>query len=523
MIIVLCIPSGNDDLGKEKSQNLFRWITLGITFVQLVIAVIIMFNFNIHLVGVNDESSMQFVEKAQWIYLSGLPLIGDVRIEYFVGIDGLSAPMVLLTAIITFIATLSSWNIKKSAKGYFAMYLLLDTGMMGVFVALDFFLFYVFWELMLLPMYFLIGVWGGPNKEYAAIKFFLYTLFGSLFMLLVMIALFFAVGSFNMFDMMNLAKYNPNSILAGISTTWRYIAFGALFIAFAIKVPTIPFHTWLPDAHVEAPTPISVILAGVLLKMGTYGMIRIAWPMFPDAVYHFQTWIAIIGVVSIVYGALCALGQFRVGKRDFKKLIAYSSVSHMGYVVLGISSMTSEGMVGAIFQMFNHGTITAMLFIIVGVIYERAHTRSLDDFGGLATKMPVYTGLMMVAFFAAIGLPTLSGFISEVLVFLGAFQTFPVIAIIAASGIILGASYMLWALQKVFFGKLPEKWQGPWDPTHLKYKTDDLNFVEIASLAPLAAIIIFLGLNPNPMINLMTASANHLIEFVKLSYPLAGM
>jgi len=342
-------------------------------------------------------------------------------------------------------------------------------------------------------------------------------------MLLVMIALFFAVGSFNMFDMMNLAKYNPNSILAGISTTWRYIAFGALFIAFAIKVPTIPFHTWLPDAHVEAPTPISVILAGVLLKMGTYGMIRIAWPMFPDAVYHFQTWIAIIGVVSIVYGALCALGQFRVGKRDFKKLIAYSSVSHMGYVVLGISSMTSEGMVGAIFQMFNHGTITAMLFIIVGVIYERAHTRSLDDFGGLATKMPVYTGLMMVAFFAAIGLPTLSGFISEVLVFLGAFQTFPVIAIIAASGIILGASYMLWALQKVFFGKLPEKWQGPWDPTHLKYKTDDLNFVEIASLAPLAAIIIFLGLNPNPMINLMTASANHLIEFVKLSYPLAGM
>ncbi len=523
MIIVLCIPSGNDDLGKEKSQNLFRWITLGITFVQLVIAVIIMFNFNIHLVGVNDESSMQFVEKAQWIYLSGLPLIGDVRIEYFVGIDGLSAPMVLLTAIITFIATLSSWNIKKSAKGYFAMYLLLDTGMMGVFVALDFFLFYVFWELMLLPMYFLIGVWGGPNKEYAAIKFFLYTLFGSLFMLLVMIALFFAVGSFNMLDMMNLAKYNPNSILAGISTTWRYIAFGALFIAFAIKVPTIPFHTWLPDAHVEAPTPISVILAGVLLKMGTYGMIRIAWPMFPDAVYHFQTWIAIIGVVSIVYGALCALGQFRVGKRDFKKLIAYSSVSHMGYVVLGISSMTSEGMVGAIFQMFNHGTITAMLFIIVGVIYERAHTRSLDDFGGLATKMPVYTGLMMVAFFAAIGLPTLSGFISEVLVFLGAFQTFPVIAIIAASGIILGAAYMLWALQKVFFGKLPEKWQGPWDPTHLKYKTDDLNFVEIASLAPLAAIIIFLGLNPNPMINLMTASANHLIEFVKLSYPLAGM
>ncbi|HPD34465.1 MAG TPA: NADH-quinone oxidoreductase subunit M, partial [Candidatus Kapabacteria bacterium] len=305
MIIVLCIPSGKDDFSKDKSQNLFRWITLVTTFFQLVIAVILMFNFNIHLVGVNDESSMQFVEKATWIYLSNIPLIGNVKIDYFVGIDGLSAPMVLLTAIITFLATLSSWNIKKSAKGYFAMYLLLDTGMMGVFVALDFFLFYVFWEVMLLPMYFLIGVWGGPNKEYAAIKFFLYTLFGSLFMLLVMIALFFAVGSFNMFDMMNFAKYNPNSILAGVSTTWRYVAFIALFVAFAIKVPAVPFHTWLPDAHVEAPTPISVILAGVLLKMGTYGMMRIAWPMFPDAVYHYQTAIAIVGLVSIIYGALC--------------------------------------------------------------------------------------------------------------------------------------------------------------------------------------------------------------------------
>lgn len=523
MIIVLCIPSGKDDFSKDKSQNLFRWITLCTTFIQLVITVILMFNFNINLVGVNDESSMQFVEKATWISLSGIPLIGDIRIEYFVGIDGLSAPMVLLTAIITFLATLSSWNIKKQAKGYFAMYLLLDTGMMGVFVALDFFLFYVFWELMLLPMYFLIGIWGGPNREYAAIKFFLYTLFGSLFMLLVMIALFFAVGSFNMFDMMNLAKYNPNSILAGVSTTWRYIAFGALFVAFAIKVPAVPFHTWLPDAHVEAPTPISVILAGVLLKMGTYGMLRIAWPMFPDGVYHFQTAIAIVGLVSIVYGALCALGQFRVGKRDFKKLIAYSSVSHMGFVVLGIASMTPQGVTGAIFQMFNHGTITAMLFMIVGVIYDRSHQRGLDDFGGLATKMPVYTGIMMVAFFAAIGLPTLSGFVSEILVFLGTFQTYPVIAIIAATGIILGASYMLWALQKVFFGKLPEKWQGPWDPTHKKYKTDDLNLVEIASLAPLAAIIIFFGLNPNPMINLMETSAIHLVEFVKIAYPMAGM
>jgi NADH-quinone oxidoreductase subunit M len=372
-------------------------------------------------------------------------------------------------------------------------------------------------------MYFLIGVWGGPNKEYAAIKFFLYTLFGSVFMLLVMIALYFAVGSFNMFDMMDFTKYDPSSILYGMGNTWRLIAFAALFVGFAIKVPAVPFHTWLPDAHVEAPTPISVILAGVLLKMGTYGMLRIAWPMFPDAVYYFQSWIALIGMVSIVYGALCALGQHKFGKRDFKKLIAYSSVSHMGYVVLGMASMTTDGMVGAIFQMFNHGTITAMLFMIVGVIYDRSHTRGLDDFGGLANKMPIYTGIMTIAFFGAIGLPGLSGFVSEILIFLGSFKTFPVYTIIAASGVVLGAAYMLWALQKVFFGKLPERWQGPWDPSGKHYKTDDINTVELVALVPLALITIYLGINPNPMINLMTSSVNHLIEFVKVSGQIAGM
>jgi len=399
MIIILLIPSGNDEVAKEKAQNLFRLVTAGITFLQLIIAILLMTAFDTKLMGVNDPNSMQFVERVNWITLTGLPIFGTLKIEYFIGIDGLSAPMVLLTAIVSFLATFSSWHIKKAAKGYFAMYLLLVTGMMGVFVALDFFLFYVFWELMLLPMYFLIGIWGGPNKEYAAIKFFLYTLFGSVFMLLVMIALYFAVGSFNMFDMMDFTKYSPDSLLYGMGNSWRLIAFAALFVGFAIKVPSVPFHTWLPDAHVEAPTPISVILAGVLLKMGTYGMLRIAWPMFPDAVYYFQSWIAVIGMVSIVYGALCALGQHKFGKRDFKKLIAYSSVSHMGYVVLGMASMTSEGMIGAIFQMFNHGTITAMLFMIVGVIYDRAHTRGLDEFGGLATKMPVYTGIMTIAFF----------------------------------------------------------------------------------------------------------------------------
>lgn len=422
------------------------------------------------------------------------------------------------------------------------MYLLLDAGMMGVFVALDFFLFYVFWELMLLPMYFLIGIWGGPRKEYAAIKFFLYTLFGSVFMLLVMVGIYLDTHSFNIIDIINfkpgpdlsqyyifgtklfegMVSFNMKDVVMTVPLA-SLIAFMALFVGFAIKVPIVPFHTWLPDAHVEAPTAISVILAGVLLKMGTYGMLRINFPMFPAATGYFQDMIAIIGMVSIVYGALCALGQFRVGKRDFKKLIAYSSVSHMGYVMLGISSMRPEGVMGAIFQMFNHGTITAMLFMIVGVIYDRSHTRGLDDFGGMANKMPVYTGIMSVAFFAAIGLPGLSGFVSEVLVFLGAFNTYPTYTIISALGIVLGAGYMLWALQKVFFGKLPERWSGPWDPSRIKYKHDDVNATELTALIPLALVIIFLGIYPMPMIGMMESSVNQFITIMQPFVKIGGI
>ncbi len=523
MVAILAIPSRKDENGIAGSLNIFRYITLGATFLQLVLAIVIFVGFNPGMAGINNAETMQLVERATWINLTNLPMLGDLKIEYLLGIDGISAPMVLLTAIISFLAVFASWSIKKAAKGYFAMYLLLVTGMMGVFVSLDFFLFYVFWELMLLPMYFLIGIWGGPRKEYAAIKFFLYTLFGSVFMLLAMIALYFAVGSFNLFDMMDPAKFAQDSLLAGFGTTWRYVAFMALFVGFAIKVPIVPFHTWLPDAHVEAPTAISVILAGVLLKMGTYGMIRIAWPIFPDAVAYFSDLIAIIGMVSIVYGAFCALAQHKIGKRDLKKLIAYSSVSHMGYVMLGLSALNTEGVVGAIFQMFNHGTITAMLFMIVGVIYERAHTRSLDDFGGLANKMPVYTAIMTIAFFAAIGLPGMSGFVSEILVFLGAFKTYPLYTIISGSGIILGAAYMLWALQRVFFGKLPEKWSGPWDPTGKIYKNDDVNGIELAGLVPLAIIVIYFGINPNPIIGIMTTSVNHFVQLVKTGAQVAGM
>ncbi|MCX6152813.1 MAG: NADH-quinone oxidoreductase subunit M [Candidatus Kapabacteria bacterium] len=516
MIIIFLIPSGKDEKGKETSKQLFRWVTIGFTFLQLIIAIGIYLNYTAGMTGINVEGGFQFREHYNWFTVTGLPMFGNVKVDYFVGIDGISAPMILLTAIVCFVASFASFSIKKQIKGYFAMYLLLDLGMMGVFISLDFFLFYVFWELMLLPMYFLIGIWGGPRKEYAAIKFFIYTLVGSVFMLLVIIGLYFGVHSFNMLDMMDPLKYDPTSIFAPGHGWWRNVAFFALFVGFAIKVPSVPFHTWLPDAHVEAPTPISVILAGVLLKMGTYGMLRINWPMFPDSVKYFQCFIAWVGTVSILYGALCALGQFKVGKRDFKKLIAYSSVSHMGYVVLGMSSMNSSGMSGAIFQMFNHGTITSMLFIIVGVIYDRAHTRGLDDFGGLANKMPIYTGIMAIAFFAAIGLPGMSGFVSEMMIFLGAFMAYPILTVISGLGIILGAAYMLWALQKVFFGKLPDRWSGPWDPTHKIYKTDDINAVELAALIPLAILIIGLGIYPAPMFNMMNATVNHLVEFVRI-------
>jgi NADH-quinone oxidoreductase subunit M len=504
MIIILFLP-------REQSKTV-KWLSLVITFAQVVLACVLLANYNYNAAGVFDEKSFQFIEKFRWINITGVSWLGTVKIDYFLGIDGISTPMVLLTAIISFIATLSSWSIEKSVKGFFALFLLLDTGMMGVFVALDFFLFYIFWELMLLPMYFLIGIWGGPRKEYAAIKFFIYTLLGSVFILLVMIGLYFSTTetmadgtkafTFNMLAMMNPANSTPDGILSILNpSNLRFIAYIALFAGFAIKIPMFPFHTWLPDAHVEAPTPISVILAGVLLKMGTYGILRINYPVFPEITRQLMWWIALFGMINIIYGALVALAQ-----KDFKKLIAYSSVSHMGYVLLGMASLTATGINGAIFQMFNHGTITAMLFLIVGVVYDRAHTRGLNDFGGLANQMPVYTGFVTVAFFAAIGLPSMSGFISETFVFLGAFSmnSIRIIAIISTLGILLGACYMLWTLQRIFFGPLNEKWA----------TLPDLDKREYAMLVPLTAIIFFLGIYPSAMINIMNKSVNTLVILV---------
>jgi len=504
MVIILFLPS-------EKAKAI-KYTALIATGVQVIFAALLMMNFNYSAPGVFDQTSFQFIEKWRWIEIPGLSWLGTIKVDYFMGVDGISAPMVLLTAIVSFIATISSWNIPKALKGYFALFLLLDTGMMGVFVSLDFFLFYIFWELMLLPMYFLIGIWGGPRKEYAAIKFFIYTLFGSVFILLVMIGLYFSAfetladgtsaHTFNLLALMNPANYSPDGILSVMNpNNLRFIAYIALFVGFAIKIPMFPFHTWLPDAHVEAPTPISVILAGVLLKMGTYGIIRISFPIFPELTRELAWFIGLFGMINIIYGALVAMAQ-----KDFKKLIAYSSISHMGYVLLGMASLSSIGINGAIFQMFNHGTITAMLFLSVGVLYDRTHTRGLYDFGGIATQLPVYTGFVTVAFFAAIGLPSLSGFVSEALVFIGAFgvESIRIITIISTLGILLGAGYMLWTMQRVYFGEQNPKWSS----------ITDLDAREYLMFIPLTIIIIFLGIYPSAMLDVMQTSVNTLVDLL---------
>lgn len=485
MVVVLLLPSNR--------HNLIRWVSAAVTVPPLLLAVWLFSNFDRNVPG------LQFVEKVPWI--------PAYNIDYFVGVDGISISMVLLTALLSFLCMFASWGIDKAVKGYFALFLLLDTGMMGVFVSLDFFLFYIFWEVMLLPMYFLIGIWGGPRREYAAIKFFLYTLFGSVLMLLAILALYFTSDP-HTFDMTQLIAQNSKYSVAVIPVwpfnQWgwgfQHVVWMALFIGFAIKIPAFPFHTWLPDAHVEAPTAVSVILAGVLLKMGTYGILRINFPILPaataDLAFYF---LAALGAWNIIYGALCAMAQ-----TDFKKLIAYSSVSHMGYVMLGMASFTPHGINGAVLQMFNHGIITAMLFLLVGVIYDRAHHREIDGFGGLAHLMPVYTAVTALAFFASMGLPGLSGFISEVLVLLGAWQKYHVLAILGAGGIVLTAGYFLWTMQRVYLGQPNEKYHG----------IAEINGREMFTLAPLGIIVVILGVYPHAVLDLLSSSLNQLNEIV---------
>ncbi len=440
-------------------------------------------------------NGFQYVEKVPWIKA--------FNINYFLGIDGISIPMVLLTALLAFLCVIASWNINVYVRGYFALFLLLNTSMVGVFCALDFFLFYVFWELMLLPMYFLIGVWGGPKKEYAAIKFFLFTLVGSVLMLVVMLVFYFGsvepATGLHSFDLTILSDQSVHQAFLRDHTI-RWFCYLGLFIGFAIKIPLVPFHTWLPDAHVEAPTAISVILAGILLKMGTYGLLRISYPLLPDMALAFALYAAIFGLVSIIYGALCAMAQ-----TDMKKLIAYSSISHMGFVMLGMSVFSNTTAInGAVLQMFNHGTVTAMLFLLVGVIYDRAHHRDIDGFGGLAKTMPVYAGYTGLAFFAALGLPGLSSFISEALVLVGSFQQFKIITITATTGIILTAGYFLWTMQRVFLGPLNEKYA----------ELPEISLREAFTLTPLAVIVIILGFYPMPVLDLIGTTLKNTVAMV---------
>jgi NADH-quinone oxidoreductase subunit M len=527
IIVLLMIARAMFGLGKGLVDQASRWIALVTSGLSMAAAIAAWSLYDPKLGGV------QLVAKAVWIR--------DFNVEYFVGADGISISMILLSGLISFIATIASmpwWGSHQANEmagmvddghedphhpkhfsvrmvpGYMAMLLLLQTGMMGTFASLDMFLFYVFWEVMLLPMYFLIGVWGGPRKEYAAIKFFLYTLAGSVLMLLAIIALYYTsqpalladgtMSNLHTFNILEMAKQAQAGVFAAAAPILGFgftkIVFIGLFIGFAIKIPMFPFHTWLPDAHVEAPTPISVILAGVLLKMGIYGILRFNYAILPDATAWAANAMAVFGVINIVYAAFVCLAQ-----KDLKKLIAYSSVSHMGFSLLGMAAMTPQGISGAVLNLFTHGIISPMLFLIVGVIYDRAHHREIEKFGGLATVLPEYTAIMGLAFFASLGLPGLAGFVSEFMVFSGAFPVFTTYTIISATSVIITAAYYLWAIHRMFLGKLNQAYVG----------YPDLVWRERLTLYPLAAFCIVLGFYPQMILSMINGSLHELIRNIR--------
>jgi NADH-quinone oxidoreductase subunit M len=444
-----------------------------------------------------------------------VPWFRSWGIHYQLGLDGISLFMVLLTTLLLPLMVLGSWTyIRERRRGFYASLLALTAGVVGVFVALDMFLFYVFWEIMLLPMYFLIGIWGGPRKEYAAIKFFLYTLAGSVLMLLAIIAVYYTstgatlaggASTEHTFNLLELAAQGQAGRFASaapvLGMNFAKVVFVAFFIGFAIKIPMFPFHTWLPDAHVEAPTPVSVILAGVLLKMGIYGILRFNFALLPEATRWAANAMAVFGVINIVYAAFVCLAQ-----KDLKKLIAYSSVSHMGFSLLGIAALTPTAISGGVLNLFTHGVISPMLFLIVGVIYDRAHHREIERFGGLAQELPEYTAIMGLAFFASLGLPGLCGFISEFMVFSGAFPVFMTYVIISATSVIITAAYYLWAIHRMFLGKLNEAYRG----------FPDLNWRERFTLYPLGALAIVLGFYPQAILGSINTTLHALVRTIRL-------
>jgi NADH-quinone oxidoreductase subunit M len=467
--LLLALPlKGKDDA--------VRWIANATGIAGFLVSLPLWFWFD------KTKDDFQFQEKASWI-----PSIG---VSYHFGVDGISVLLILLTTLLGAIAILASWTaITERVRQFYVFMLLLQTGMIGVFCSLDMFLFYVFWEVMLVPMYFLIGIWGGTRRLYAAIKFFLYTLVGSVVMLLGILALYFKskellpafadTGTFDVTQWYHMAIPSP----------LQWWVFAAFFLGFAIKVPMFPFHTWLPDAHVEAPTAGSVILAGVLLKMGTYGFVRFSLPLLPDATLIWVPFMVLLALIGIVYAALVTLVQ-----QDMKKLIAYSSVSHLGFCMLGMFALNPVGLKGSILQMVNHGLSTGALFLLVGLIYERRHTKAIAEFGGLAQVMPVYATFTLLFFLSSMGLPLLNGFVGEFMILVGAFAARPLWAYIAVSGVVLGAAYLLWLYQRVFWGKITVE-----ENRHLK----DLNFREIATLVPLLILCVFIGLYPAPVLEFL--------------------
>jgi len=455
------------------------------------------FVLSLHLIAHFDpaQSGFQFVVDVPWIAAAG--------IDYHMGIDGISVYLILLTTALTPLAILASWSLTDRTKEYFLFMLVLETGMIGVFAALDLFLFYLFWEIVLIPMYFLIGVWGGERRIYAAIKFVLFTMIGGVLMLVAILALYFmhgnATGDFTFSYPAILATLSEKGF--ALTPQAELLLFIAFFLAFAIKVPLFPFHTWLPDAHVEAPTAGSVLLAGVLLKMGTYGLLRFSLPLFPNMSHLLAPLISVLAIIGIIYGALVAMVQ-----PDLKKLVAYSSVSHLGFIVLGIFSFTVEGIEGAVYQMLSHGVSTGALFLLVGMIYERRHTRMISEFGGLANRMPVYAAVFLIVTLSSIGLPGLNGFVGEFLVLLGTFGVSPGHAAFAATGVILSAVYMLWMFQRVVWGEVTN----PHNESLM-----DINAREKLTLLPLLILIVWMGVYSNHFLRPMDASVTNLLNRVE--------
>jgi NADH-quinone oxidoreductase subunit M len=474
----------------KENPGLIKKVALITAIIDFILCIYMIMKFDSSFVG------FQFTQVADWIMVSG------IKIQYAVGIDGVSVLFVFLTALLTVIAVISSWNvIDFRQKEYYFWILFLHVGVMGVFISLDLFLFYLFWEIMLVPMYLVIGIWGGADRLYASIKFFLYTLAGSVFMLVAIAAIYYIGDTFSVVDLMGM-DFAARVAALGIGWDWQTIQtwlFVAFALGFAIKVPMVPFHTWLPDAHTQAPTAGSVILAGVLLKMGSYGFVRFCIPLFPDALVTFQPLLLTLSVIGIIYGALMALAQV-----DLKKLVAYSSVSHMGFIMLGIFALNEQGVAGGLLQMFNHGITTGALFLCVGYLYERTHTKQIKDLGGFAKQMPIYAICFAVFALSSLGLPGTNGFVGEFTIILGAYraEATRIYAIFSMLGIIFGAAYTLWMYQRVMFMEIKRE--------EFK-KIGDITLREIITFVPLLIFTFWIGLYPAPFFKIMEVTIRSLV------------